>query len=292
MKLFSSILVFLLLALGCNSIPEDQYDQLEAEYREQHAANLKLKAKADSLEIALDFCSNGAPKLLQEIVKLDKEKLWGKLIKVYKTLRENFPASNELDKATPIYENAKAEYNWSKVKNSNNKESLESYIENNPEGKYVQNAKAKIQEIKVAEYEKRLNEARSTTSENVIQRFLDDYPSYGGADEMRKRIIELEVLRIIGDQNTANIPSSQRTGNSYSSNAQISITNNTGYTLTIRYLGPSIKRITIPAGGYKTVYLSSGSYKIAATAGGLNYAGYESYSGEYSAQYYISRSRY
>jgi hypothetical protein len=50
--------------------------------------------------------------------------------------------------------------------------------------------------------------------------------------------------------------------------------------------------IEIPSGGTSTVYLSSGTYKIAASACGANYAGTESLSGSYGSTFYISRTRY
>jgi len=72
----------------------------------------------------------------------------------------------------------------------------------------------------------------------------------------------------------------------------VTIENDTGYRLTVRYSGPSVKEIVIPRGSSETTSLSSGSYKIAASANGLHYAGRESLSGSYSSKYYISTSQY
>jgi len=88
------------------------------------------------------------------------------------------------------------------------------------------------------------------------------------------------------------LPSFAQTNSGYSSTSSVTIKNDTGYELTVRYSGPSVTMISIPRGGSKTTSLSSGSYKIAASAGGLHYGGRESLSGNYSSSYYISTTRY
>ena len=81
----------------------------------------------------------------------------------------------------------------------------------------------------------------------------------------------------------------------YSESSSVTITNETGYTLTIRYSGPDVKMVEIPAGDSRSVYLSSGNYTVAASVNAAsvrNYAGTEYLSGKYNARYYITSSLY
>jgi hypothetical protein len=50
--------------------------------------------------------------------------------------------------------------------------------------------------------------------------------------------------------------------------------------------------ITIPEGSTRSVSLSSGNYRVAATACGHNYAGSENLTGDYTSTFYISTTRY
>jgi hypothetical protein len=124
------------------------------------------------------------------------------------------------------------------------------------------------------------------------KKFLEDYPNHDEASVIRKRIIRLEVDEISGDRETGQMPTFNQYGSSYSSNSSVQITNNTGCELTVRYSGPDVEMIIIPEGGTRSVYLSSGNYKIAASACGANYAGTDSLHGEYGSTFYIRTTRY
>ena len=90
--------------------------------------------------------------------------------------------------------------------------------------------------------------------------------------------------RCLGFLNSNSYPSSK--------NIILKITNNTGCSLTVRYSGADVKMIEIPNGGTRRVNLSSGTYKVAASACGENYAGTESLQGSYSSSFYIETRRY
>lgn len=107
-----------------------------------------------------------------------------------------------------------------------------------------------------------------------------------------KRKIKEDVDRIFNDNKTGQLPTFENRGNRGTTTSSISIENGTGCSLTVRYSGADINMITIPAGSTRSVTLKSGSYRIAASACGSNYAGEESLSGRYSSRYYISRTRY
>jgi hypothetical protein len=137
-------------------------------------------------------------------------------------------------------------------------------------------------------YDAALNQNTSCDWKN----FLEDYSSHQEAAALRKKIIRLEVDEITGDSETGQIPPFNQYNSSYSSNSSVAITNNTGCQLTVLYSGLDAEIITIPSGGTRKVYFSSGSYKIAASACGANYAGTESLHGDYGSTFYINTSRY
>jgi hypothetical protein len=127
---------------------------------------------------------------------------------------------------------------------------------------------------------------------SAYKRYARDYPYGRYIDEVEEKIVDLEVAAIFrGDH--GKLPAMQRTsfGNSYSSTTSIEVKNDTKYTLTVRYSGPSSKKIEIPKGGTRSFSLSSGSYRVTASvraANVQNYAGRESLSGgEYSSKFYI-----
>lgn len=134
--------------------------------------------------------------------------------------------------------------------------------------------------------------AERNKSKSDYQRYVRTYPSGRYVDEANEAIIDLEVAEIFrGDHGI--LPPMQRSGygSSYSSSTSISVQNDTQYTLTVRYSGPTSKKVEIPRGGSRNFTLSSGAYRITASVNARNvrnYAGSESLSGgEYSSKFYI-----
>jgi len=125
-----------------------------------------------------------------------------------------------------------------------------------------------------------------------IKQFIKENPNHEKIAELEKRIIDLEVENIFNDANTGQMPSSEKISYGNSKISEISITNDTSCDLTIRYSGPESKLITISPNRTKSINLKSGSYRIAATACGYNYAGSESLNGDYTSSYYITTTRY
>lgn len=125
-----------------------------------------------------------------------------------------------------------------------------------------------------------------------IKQFIRENPNHENIAELEKRIIDLEVDNIFNDKNTGQMPASERTSYSNSTISEISIKNDTSCDLTIRYSGPESKVITISPNRTRSINLKSGSYRIAATACGYNYAGSESLNGDYTSSYYIETTRY
>jgi len=100
------------------------------------------------------------------------------------------------------------------------------------------------------------------------------------------------VAEIRSSSNVSSLPSSYQTDNGYSDNSNVNITNSTGYLLTVRYSGPDVTSISIPAGETRPVFLSSGTYQVGATAGSASCGGTESLHGSYTSSYTITTSTY
>ena len=269
-------------------MPMSEYEELQEAYHKEHHGRFMLEQKVDSLFHVINYLRNGAPKLLNEIEQLNEEENWDKIIRIYAILRKDFPNTSELKEATPTYKNALEEAKWQKANNEDSKAAYEDYVQENPEGKYLPRANSRIAEIKKEQFLQRLKEAQKTNSIYSWKAFLEEYPDYKGKAQVERNIIKLEIDNIFSDTRTGKLPATNRTGNYSTSSSSITINNSTSYPLILRYYGPSVLKVTIPAYGNKSMTLSSGSYKVAATAGGLNYAGTEYLSGSYESKYYIS----
>ncbi|NPA43970.1 MAG: hypothetical protein GXO49_00390, partial [Chlorobi bacterium] len=166
------------------------------------------------------------------------------------------------------------------------------YINKYPKGKHIYKVKKIYKKLKKQKEKEDYAEAKRINTSDVWQKFLNNYPNHWDRKNIKKRIISLKVDEIMQSNETGNLPSFSKTNYGHSAISTVTIHNDTGYELTVRYSGPSIKEIVIPKGKYKTTRLKSGSYKIAASAGGLNYAGTEDLSGNYTSKYYIVTTRY
>lgn len=81
---------------------------------------------------------------------------------------------------------------------------------------------------------------------------------------------------------------------SYAKENDISVYNNTSYTLTIRYSGIESKKLVLAPKARKSIKLKNGTYRVAASVNASNvgnYAGKENLvGGDYSSEYYIKTS--
>lgn len=135
----------------------------------------------------------------------------------------------------------------------------------------------------LSDYE--LAERENTSSS--WKRFLENHPNYENAEEIKEKIIRLEVQEIMADQNTGTMPESEKISTQTKSVSTMEVSNDTNCELTLRYSGTDAIMITIPSNSTKKIKISSGSYSVAASACGYNYAGRESLNGDYSVTYYI-----
>jgi hypothetical protein len=266
------VIIFVLM-IGCVSSAD--YNALEQE-------NKELKRQIDDLKF-------GAKILMSDANKFYKAKDYASAREKLRLLLEKHadqPESLEAKKILAIVDEEEA---W---ENSTDLATSESYLQNYPNGKYRNSVRAKIEEFRRLNESSEYENALLSNSSSAWRNFISNYPNRADREDIEKRIIDSEVREIMGVAATGRLPTFVQTSYEYSSSSSISVTNDTGCELTVRYSGVDSRRIDIPAGATRTVSLLSGSYKIAASACGANYAGVESLSGSYSSKYYISTSRY
>jgi len=257
----------------------------ETEHQRVLEENEQLRAELEEIKF-------GAPVLLTEGKKFFEAKDYSKARDKFQTLLEKHPDLPQSIEAKKYLSTLDEEELWHYAVNSDDISMSENYISNYPKGKYVSKARARREELKILNLEKAYNDANNSNSSHAWKNFLEEYPNHKEANEIRNKIIRLEVDEIMANSNTGQIPSFNQNSYSYSSSSSVEITNNTGCSLIVRYSGADAKMIEIPKGGKKRVNLSSGIYKVAASACGSNYAGTENLQGSYSSTFYISSTRF
>lgn len=122
--------------------------------------------------------------------------------------------------------------------------------------------------------------------------YLQYYPNGLHAEQAKKRIIDEEVNDVFASGEYGQLPTTERTRRTRSTTANITITNDTKYTLTIMYSGPSSLKLEIRPNETKSVKLPAATYRVVASVDASRvrpFAGTETYSGgSYEASYYIS----
>lgn len=251
-----------------------------------------IAQERDKLKQELEDIKFGAPNLLADGKKFYDAKDFAQARQKFQMLLDKHPDMPQSIEAKKYLSNIEEEESWNSASTSDDISYSESYISKYPKGKYITKAVSRRSELKALNMQKAYDIALSQNTSYGWKKFLEDYPNHDEAASIRKKIIRLEVDEISGDRETGQIPSFNQYNSSYSSNSSVAITNNTGCELTVRYSGPDAEMITIPSGGTRTVYLSSGSYKIAASACGENYASTENLHGQYGSTFYITTTRY
>lgn len=253
---------------------------------------IKAEQERDALAKELEEIKYGAPSLLSDAKKFFQAgDLENAKTKIQELQSRHFDRP-EAAEAKLIMKDIEEQETWNNALSSEELYATNTYINKYPNGKYRTEAIARLAELKIANEAKAFQNAQNFNSPRVWKQFLSDYPNHPEANSIREKIIDLEVNEIFGDRSTGRLPSFDRIGGGYSSTSSISIENDTGCELTVRYSGPDKRIIEIPVGETRRISLSSGSYRIAASACGANYAGTEQLYGNYSSSYYISRTRY
>ena len=271
----------LIVSINCimsSCVTQDKYDEVNKE--------------KSALEQEIQELKFGAPNLLSDAKKFYEAKDYLHAKEKLNTLLEKHPDRPEIAEAKQILSVIDEEESWNIAINFTDITNTENYITSYPNGKYSSLARQRLQELRIAKEKSDYENALSQNSSSVWKSFITNYPNRSDISEIQKRIIKSEIDEIMGERETGKLPSFDQTSTEYSSSSNISISNDTQCELTVRYSGPDITMIEIPAGGTRTVFLQSGSYRIAASACGSNYAGSEDLHGDYSVKYYIVTSRY
>ncbi|WP_159478563.1 DUF6759 domain-containing protein [Dyadobacter sp. 3J3] len=266
------ILIYALFTIGC--VSESSRDE--------------LKEKNEALQRQVEELKFGASILLSDAKKFLEAKDFLHAQEKLSLLLEKHPDKPESIEAGRLLKVIEEEQAWN---NSSDLASLENYLTVYPKGKYSSEASDKIEELRILKETSEYESALSLNSSSTWKSFILNYPTRSDIEEIKKRIIDCEVNEIMRATTTGVLPTSTPSSYEYSTSSSISITNDTQCELTVRYSGVDVEVIEIPMGSTRTLNLSSGNYKIAATACGSNYAGTENLHGAYSSKYYIVTSR-
>jgi hypothetical protein len=203
---------------------------------------------------------------------------------------------------------------WQIAIRENNISSYRNYLKDFGNGKYKNEASQRInnlqqitrKESETSRYnsynnninsnEKRAWEiAKKTNTINSYKAYLKKYPFGTYSNDAEGKIIDKEVSSIMAGKH-GELPSPQRTYSTdiYKTTVDINITNNTSYTLTVLYSGPSSKKIIISSGNSNNVSLTPGYYNVAAKVSASNvrpFAGTNNLQvGNYNSRFYIQTS--
>jgi hypothetical protein len=135
-------------------------------------------------------------------------------------------------------------------------------------------------------------EAQKRDNSATYNKFLEYFPKSKNYEKAKLNAIQKEVDEIFNDDKTGRLPESEFRNKNNSKYSEVTISNDTGCELIVRYSGQSVRKFIIDVGETKTFSLYSGEYRVAASACGSNYAGSENLSGNYSSKFYIRTVRY
>lgn len=257
----------------------------ETEHQKTLDENTALKSELEEIKF-------GAPILLKDGKKFFENKDFKTAREKFNTLIErhsDLPEAIECKKYLAVIDEEEL---WQSANNSTDISNVSTYIDKYSNGKYISQAKSLKETLKIQNMQNAYESAEQRNSSSAWKEFLSEYPNHNEASNIKKKIIKLEVDEIYGDSETGKMPSFEQYNYGNSSTSTVKITNNTGCDLVVRYSGTEIEMITIPEGSTRSVSLSSGNYRVAATACGHNYAGSENLAGDYSSRFYISSSRF
>lgn len=277
MKTYYPYLLILSLLLS-SCVSQDEYKKVIAE-------NDQLKGELEDIRF-------GLPNLLADGKKFFEAKDLARAREKFQMVIDKYPDATQSIEARSHLAIIDEEELWQAAMTEENISTVERYINMYPKGKYVAKAQVRKNQLKKLNMDRAYDYASDRNTSDAWRSFLETYPNHSAAASIKEKIIRLEVDEISNDRSTGVMPSFDSYSGGYSSSSSVAITNDTRCTLTVRYSGPEARSIDIPAGSTRTVYLTSGEYKIAATACGSNYAGMERLSGTYKSTFYIVTSSY
>lgn len=249
-------------------------------------------------------------------------------IKDYEKFIEQFPQDIRSSLAQKKIEGLKEEQAWAAT-NKTDPKSLRAFLDSYPQNGHSAEARSIIRELE--EVRPAWNKAIKTNTPYSYRKFIDQYPNSSYTKEVQQKLIDLELKAWKNsiqsnnpkklDQFSKDFPDSDKIGlidktkidwevdqifkgehgllppmdkkseNSYSTDNQITVKNNTDFSLTIMYSGTQSKKIVLRPGSKNTFELDNGQYRIAANVSTNNvipYAGNENLvGGSYEFVFYI-----
>jgi hypothetical protein len=279
------LILIIISSFFFSCVSQSEYDKVIIEKE-------ALVQERDNLKQELEDIKFGAPNLLTDGIKFYNANDFSQSRQKFQMLLDKHPDMPQAKEAKKYLITIDEQELWDKASKSDDISFCKNYISNYPNGKYKKMAFSRLEELKKFNMQKSYDEALSKNTSYAWKSFLKDYPNHKEASSIKTKIIRLEVDEILGDSETGQMPSFDQFNTKHSSSSSVQITNNTGCELTVRYSGPDAEIVIIQSRGTKTVYLKSGSYKIAASACGENYAGTEELHGKYGSTFYITTSRF
>ena len=209
-----------------------------------------------------------------------------------------------------LYEMWKIIHKYNSFNNKSLQSALTAITEHYNKIKEIQEAKAekarqdsvkKVEEAKKREeYEKYGTDAnawKTASSTNTIvayQDYLKRYPRGKYVETANKKIIDLEVQKVINSGDYGYLPSSQKISYGTGKYSTINLSSRCNQTITIMYSGVKSMKIVLSPYQSRKVVLPSGTYKVVATSPGVrSFYGTENLTGgDYESEYYIETRRY
>lgn len=266
-------------------VSQSEYDKVLSEKNTLATELERVKKEYDDLKY-------GAPNLLADGKKFFEAGSYNEAKEKFQLLLEKHASRPEAIEATKLLKIINEEMMWNLVQGSDDIANADSYLTAYPKGKYTKAVLQRKKELIALKMKNDYDAATTQNTSSAWKDFLNNYPNHPDAAAIRKKIIRLEVDEITSNSSTGEMPAFNQYNSGYSSSSVVEITNDTGCELTVRYSGPDAEIIVIPVGATRTAYLTSGEYKIAASACGENYAGTERLSGRYGSTFYIRTYRY
>lgn len=202
----------------------------------------------------------------------------------YEAFRRQYPNSTQASGAKVRIEQLQRGV-WERAASMNTVQGYRAYLAAMPRGMYAKEAEERI-EVMLWDH------AVLSNTIKAYQAYLDGSSSAIHASEAEKKIIDLEVDAIFkGDH--GQLPPMNRSSSGYAATTEnnVKIFNNTGYTLTVRYSGAESERIVLAPKQRSTVVMPNGTFRITASVNASNvrnYAGTEKLTGaDYESEYYI-----
>jgi outer membrane protein assembly factor BamD (BamD/ComL family) len=234
----------------------------------------------------------------ENLYNLKLEEAWDKVkstesIKDLEIFRNDFPGSSYEQEAISLMEYLSAYHqDWEVIDQAPSIEEIQVFLDKYSGMSLAENAERLLTELDENEWE------IATVRDDIAnyERYLEVLPEGTHVAQAEKRIIDLEVKKVLGGSYGSMPPMDRISSHGYYDTNEIEVYNNTSYTLTILYSGPDSKRIDILPKKKMNFELPNGKYKVAAWVSNSSigkFAGSENLEGgSYSVEYYISTRYY